>query len=213
MFVLKFHTDVFADTILNNDFALCCAVFTGQSFVKAVLHDIAELCLLYTSKPIPEKITQLTGITNDMVQDAPSEQEALDNFLSFAKGDILVAHNAEFDTSFIKAACKRQGREFTFTYMDTVVLSRSLFKGLRNHKLDTIANHLKLGNFNHHRAQDDAEMLANIFRKMLELLQSDYGISSIAQINTSLGGGDVKKMPTYHIILLVQNLKGLRNLY
>lgn len=112
--------------------------------------------------PIPQKITQLTGITDDMVKDAPSQSEAVSAFLEFAGDNVLVAHNAPFDTSFIAKACEDMGREYNYTSIDTVAISRAILTDIKNCKLDTVAKFLRLGDFNHHRATDDAEMLARI---------------------------------------------------
>ena len=149
--------------------------------------------------PIPQKITQLTGITDDMVKDAPSQSEAVGAFLEFAGDNVLVAHNAPFDTSFIAKACEDMGREYNYTSIDTVAISRAILTDIKNCKLDTVAKFLRLGDFNHHRATDDAEMLARIFINLCQRLTDDYG--------------DFKKLPTYHQIILVKNKIGLKNLY
>ena len=166
-------------------------------------------------RSIPPKITELTGITDNDVRGAPLEGEALRQFYAFCGGSsaVLIAHNAPFDTSFLRQCARRCGMEYNFTAIDTVVLSRSLFPELKKHKLDIVAKHLGLGEFNHHRACDDAEMLARIYIRMMELMQSERACSDIGQINTSLAAVDVKKSPTYHQIILVKNLTGLKNLY
>lgn len=163
--------------------------------------------------PIPQKITQLTGITDDMVKDAPSQSEAVDAFLEFAGDNVLVAHNAPFDTSFIAKACEDMGREYNYTSIDTVAISRAILTDIKNCKLDTVAKFLRLGDFNHHRATDDAEMLARIFINLCQRLTDDYGITKTNDINTKIAGGDFKKLPTYHQIILVKNKTGLKNLY
>ena len=163
--------------------------------------------------PIPSKITQLTGISDSMVKDAPSQSEAVKAFLDFVGDNILVAHNAPFDTSFIRAACENMGVEYNLTAIDTVVICRSILKDIKNCKLDTVAKYLRLGDFNHHRASDDAEMLSNIFIELCRRLKEDYKIFDVKDINTKIEGGDYKKLPTYHQIILVKNLKGLKNLY
>ena len=159
--------------------------------------------------PIPQKITQLTGITDDMVKDAPSQSEAVGAFLEFAGDNVLVAHNAPFDTSFIAKACEDMGREYNYT----VAISRAILTDIKNCKLDTVAKFLRLGDFNHHRATDDAEMLARIFINLCQRLTDDYGITKTNDINTKIAGGDFKKLPTYHQIILVKNKTGLKNLY
>lgn len=163
--------------------------------------------------PIPQKITQLTGITDDMVKDAPSQREAVGAFLEFAGDNVLVAHNAPFDTSFIAKACEDMGREYNYTSIDTVAISRAILTDIKNCKLDTVAKFLRLGDFNHHRATDDAEMLARIFINFCQRLTDDYGITKTNDINTKIAGGDFKKLPTYHQIILVKNKTGLKNLY
>ena len=164
--------------------------------------------------PIPARITELTGITDEMVKDAPDEEAAVRAFLSFC-GDAatLVAHNAPFDTGFIRAVCARHHIEYNYTSIDTVPMSRSLLKGLKNYKLDTVAKYLKLEDFNHHRACDDAKILADIFVLLLEEARKAGNIESIGLLNTALSEVDPKKLRSYHQIILVKNLTGLKNLY
>lgn len=163
---------------------------------------------------IPEKITQLTGITDDMVKDAPSEEEAVRAFYEFCGTDaILVAHNANFDAAFIRMAAQRHDMKFTYPYIDTVPMCRAMLKDIKNCKLDTVAKYLKLDPFNHHRASDDATVLAKILANLLVRLKEDTGASIVQDINTSLTGGDSKKIQPAHQIILVQNQVGLKNLY
>jgi len=164
-------------------------------------------------KPIPPKIVELTGITDQMVADAPDEGEALEKFYAFC-GDcsVVVAHNAGFDTGFIRAAAKRCGKGYNFTAIDTVPLCRSLYPGLKNYKLDTVADYLRLPPFNHHRACDDARVLAGIFAQNIKDMQGRQ-IETLQQINTTVTGVDPKKAKYYHLILIARNLVGLKNLY
>ena len=124
---------------------------------------------------IPEEITSLTSITNEMVAGAPKEKEALEQFFAFAGDRLLIAHNANFDVGFIRVAAERQGMPFENTFLDTVGLSKYVNPELKNHKLDTIAKHYQLEDFHHHRASDDAKILAHIFFVMQKRL-SEEGI-------------------------------------
>ncbi len=162
---------------------------------------------------IPPKITELTGIYDYMVEDAPEEEAAVRDFLEFCGDRVMVAHNAPFDMSFIKASCERLGIKKEFTSIDTVAICRAILNDIKNCKLDTVAKYLRLPEFNHHRACDDADVLAKIFVALASRLQTDFKIKSTAQINTGISGGDFKKLPMYHQIILVKNKAGLKNLY
>ncbi|MBQ3870899.1 MAG: PolC-type DNA polymerase III, partial [Clostridia bacterium] len=162
---------------------------------------------------VPANITELTGITDEMLTGAPSEEDAVKAFLEFAGDDVLIAHNASFDINFISAAAKRHGIPFEPVYIDTVALSRYVNPELKKHKLDVIANYYGLGDFNHHRASDDAEMLALIFFRMVERLREE-GVETISEMNNAMSGGsDFLKQRTHHIIILAKNKVGLKNLY
>lgn len=163
---------------------------------------------------IPAKITELTGITDEMVKDAPSEEEALRQFYEFCgEKPVLLAHNAAFDTSFMHAAAERHGMDFPYPYIDTLPMCRSMLKDIKNYKLDTVAKYLKLDPFNHHRACDDAAVLAKIFQNLLQRLKEDTGATRVKDINTCLAGGNPKKIRPVHQIILVKNQTGLKNLY
>ena len=164
-------------------------------------------------RPIPANITELTGITDEMVEDAPSEKEALEKFIAFAGKGVLVAHNADFDTSFIKIACARQGLTYDIRYADTLKLARAALPHLKNFKLDTVAKEFKLGDFNHHRAIDDAEMLSKIFISLVNVSCKGHPLEKFGDFNSILGNVDVKKLNTYHMIILAKNQVGLKNLY
>ena len=169
---------------------------------------------------IPEEIVKLTGITDDMVKDAPSERDALTAFFDFmgrrddTDGDVLlIAHNADFDTGFIRAAADRWGMSFKNPYLDTLALARFLVPDLKNHKLDTVAAHYNLGDFNHHRACDDAAMLAEIYFCMLRDLD-EQDIRTYDKLVTEMAEKtDPLKLRPYHQVLLVKNKTGLKNLY
>lgn len=165
-------------------------------------------------KAITPEITWLTSITNEMVAGAPKEAEALEQFFRFCDGcDILVAHNADFDMGFLRAAIRRCGREEDPVQIDTLVMARAMYPELKKHKLDTIAERLGVTQKHHHRADDDARVLAEIFLKMVQKLVEDAGITKVMDINHSMGQQNTGKMHPYHIVLLVQNQTGLKNLY
>lgn len=160
---------------------------------------------------IPSQIVALTGITNDMVAGAPNEAQAVTAFLEFA-GDVpLVAHNANFDCGFIRVAARRSNIAFDNTYIDTVPICRSLFPELKSVKLDIVASHLGVGRFNHHRADEDARVLAEIFIALLERLEKDRQIHAISEINPQISASALGRPD--RITVLVRNEEGLMNLY
>ena len=165
-------------------------------------------------KPITSKITELTGITNEMVADAPGEAEALKAFLDFADGRILVGHNAHsFDIRFLRAAAKRSGIEFEPTYIDTLTMAQAMYPGLHNYKQGTINKHLELPAYEAHRACEDSAALGRIFCVMLKDLEEKQ-VTAVSGINTGLGGNrEVLKKKYYHLIILVRSQMGLKNLY
>ncbi len=163
---------------------------------------------------IPPEITRLTGITDEMVKGAPKEREALEQFLAFCgECSILVAHNASFDMGFLSSAMRRQGMERPFTSIDTLIIARALYPELKKYKLNLLADHLKVEQKNHHRADDDARVLGEIFLKMVEKLAADRGTETVWGINTSLSTQGNVKSQLYHIIILAKNDTGLKNLY
>ena len=165
-------------------------------------------------KAITPEITRLTSITNEMVAGAPKEADALEQFFRFCDGcDILVAHNADFDMGFLRAAIRRCGREEDPVQIDTLVMARAMYPELKKHKLDTIAERLGVTQKHHHRADDDARVLAEIFLKMVQKLVENAGITKVMDINHSMGQQNTAKTHPYHIVLLVQNQTGLKNLY
>ena len=160
-------------------------------------------------------IIQLTGITDDMLVGAPSQEEAIRSFLAFVDGRPLAAHNAEFDISFIRAGCEKYGIDFTPTFLDTLPLAQNLLPELGKYKLDIVCRHLNLPDFNHHRASDDAAMVGYMLVPFIRMLR-DRGVDTLQQINPNLARnhalGKAKRMPK-HLIVLAKNQTGLRNLY
>ncbi|MEG1908793.1 MAG: PolC-type DNA polymerase III [Oscillospiraceae bacterium] len=166
-------------------------------------------------RPIPRNITELTGITDRDVFDAPAEDEVLRSFMEFA-GDLpLVAHNAEFDLGFLTAAAKRSNIAFNPTYMDTLALSQSLLPDLKRYKLDIVSGRLGLPDFNHHRASDDALACGRIMTSLIKMLEERgiYERSELEDFAHELRNKNPRTHRTRHIILLVKDKKGLKNLY
>ncbi|WP_125140484.1 PolC-type DNA polymerase III [Clostridium transplantifaecale] len=164
--------------------------------------------------PIPFEIEKLTGINDNMVLDAPKIEKVLPEFLKFCEGSVMVAHNAGFDISFIKENAGQQGLEFNPTVLDTVSLARVLLPNLNRFKLDTVAKELKISLANHHRAVDDAGATAEIFVRFIKMLK-ERDIFDLTQLNalSKMTVEMIRKMPTYHIILLAKNDVGRINLY
>ncbi len=165
-------------------------------------------------RKLSAEITQLTSITDEMLVGAPLDRDAIRMFFDFC-GDckMLVAHNATFDASFLKACCSREDLPFEYTYIDTVAISRQLYPELKRHKLDLVAKHLGLKEFHHHRACDDARVLADIFILMMKKLSEERDAHTVKDLRRVLNKADAKSLPVYHQILLVKNLVGLKNLY
>ncbi len=164
--------------------------------------------------PIPYHIEELTSIRDDMVMDAPVIGEILPQFLEFCGGAVMVAHNADFDMSFIRKNCERQGLTYTPTVVDTVALARILLPGLNRFKLDTVAKALGIVLGHHHRAVDDAACTAEIFVRFLKMLR-ERGALTLDAVN-QMGKASpelIMKLPTYHAILLAENDIGRINLY
>ncbi len=164
--------------------------------------------------PIPFEIEKLTSINDEMVMDAPVIEKVLPEFLSFCEGTVLVAHNASFDISFIRENAQRQQLPFDFTYVDTVGIARVLLPHQAKHTLDAVSKTLGISLENHHRAVDDAEATAQIFVKFTDMLLKD-GKDTLEKVN-ALGDSNpdiVKRLPTYHAIILAKNNTGRVNLY
>ena len=164
--------------------------------------------------PIPFEIQQLTHITDDMVLEAPKIEEVLPAFLDFVGESALVAHNAGFDVGFIEQNCARLGRSRTFTSVDTVGLARVLLPTLSKYKLNIVAKALNISLENHHRAVDDAAATAEIYVKFIEMLK-ERGMTTLKEVNAfgDMNPDAIKKMPTYHAIILAKNEVGRVNLY
>lgn len=163
---------------------------------------------------IPPRIQELTGISDDMVKDAPHEAEAIEKFFEFCgKDPVLAAHNADFDVSFIQEAIKRNNFGCTYDKLDTLPFSKIIFPDLAHHKLNNLAKHLKLGKFDHHRANADAMMLARIFTELADRAKNEYNTEYLNDLNNLQSKGSTTKLKPYHQIILVQNQTGLKNLY
>lgn len=162
---------------------------------------------------IPDRVVELTGITDELVADKPTIDEVLPKFIEYIGNSVLVAHNASFDTGFIRENCRNIGFEFNYSTLDTLQLSRELLPSLKSHKLNTLAKHLNIGLENHHRAVDDSDATAKIFVKLVEMLK-EKGVTKLEEINTIFEGNkNIKSEHTFHIIIFPKNQRGLKNLY
>ena len=184
--------------------------------VKVVNGSITERFSTFVNPkvPIPFEIEQLTSINDDMVLDAPTIDEILPKFMEFCQDAVMVAHNADFDMSFIKHNCSALGLDCEKTVLDTVALSRVLLPSLNRFKLDTVAKALNVSLAHHHRAVDDAACTAEIFVKLVEMLR-DRGVETMEDLDQmeSYTEETIRKMPSYHAIMLAQNDIGRVNLY
>ena len=172
--------------------------------------------LIDPERKLSQKIIDLTGISDEMLVGAPKIEEVLPDFLKFVGDRVVVAHNAKFDTGFIRSECQRLGYEYKLTSADTLPLSQQLMPQLNKYKLDVVAKALKLPNFNHHRAGDDAKICGLIMVKMMDMLK-EQGITNLLAIDDHLGRkrskGVIFARRPHHIILFAKNQVGLRNLY
>ena len=165
-------------------------------------------------RPIPFEIEKLTSINDRMVEDAPNISVILPKFMDFCGDSVLVAHNADFDTGFIRHNCEVLGLPYDYTYVDTLGIARSFLEGLKNYKLDTVVEAMGCTLANHHRAVDDAGATADVFVRFLERFKKK-NIRDLDELNTysAMSVDAIKKLKTYHIILLAKNEIGRINLY
>ena len=195
---------------------------TEIAAVRVVEGEIRDSFQTYVNphKPIPAGITELTGISDETVADAPDLDKAVPEFLAWAgEGQHpLVAHNAGFDMGFLRTACQRLGIEREFTSIDTLEMSRLMLPHMHKFKLNILAKELQVGPFEHHRASEDAAVLGRIYVKLLKRLREEMHAVTTADINPVLAAttdrkNKLKNLPRYHFIILVKNQAGLRNLY
>ena len=189
--------------------------------IGAVVLKNGEVCERFQTfvnpgKPLTPEIVGLTGITDEMLRDAPKPAEALADFLKFVNGRPLAAHNAEFDIGFLRTGCQKAGLDFQPTYIDSLILAQNLLPELSKHKLDIVAEHLDLPAFNHHRASDDAATVAYMLIPFWNMLH-ERDVHTLQGINGEMEklrplGGKSNRFPK-HIILLARNKTGLKNLY
>ena len=218
------HQDIgFSDEIVCFDIETTGLKVTQEAITEigAVRLRNGEIVETFQTFVDPERrltpeIIGLTGITDDMLRGAPKLKDALTAFLAFAGDAPLAAHNAEFDISFIRAGCRKCSIPFEPTYIDTLILAQNLLPGLGKYKLDIVAEHLQLPQFNHHRASDDAVPVAQMLTKFFPMLE-ERGVTRLQQINNEMLklrplGSRSNRFPK-HIILLAKNKAGLKNLY
>ena len=228
----SFRTCVFGegDAPLNGEFVAFDVEATGLSPERDRLIEIGaarmrgdQVLETFNSfvdpqRPLPDNIVELTGITDEMLEGAPSEREALEGFLAFCGELPLVAHNANYDLSMMKAACRRLKLPFHPTCADTLGLAYDLLPQFTKRKLDVLAEYFELPDFAHHRATDDAVTCGLLYDRFARMLL-DRGVDRLRAVNHAAATMDFGSRPTpkdrriHHIILFAKNSLGLRNLY
>lgn len=168
-------------------------------------------------KPIPQRVVEVTNITDEMVKDAETIDKVFPKILEFVGDSIIVAHNASFDVGFLKHNAKLLGYEFNNTYIDTLPLAKDLFPDLKKYKLGKIADSLGIEVDVAHRALADVDTTVKVFNVMLKKLK-DKGINTVDEIDSATKDPEAqkeefKKQRSYHAIILAKNYVGLRNLY
>ena len=170
-------------------------------------------CFVNPEKPIPQRVVEVTNITDDMVKDAETIDKVMPKILEFVGDSVLVAHNADFDIGFLKYNAKNLGLSLENTYLDTLRLAKDLFPDYKKYKLGKIAENLGIKVEVAHRALDDVDTTVKVLNVMLKMLK-DKGIETLDDITKKIAGdADFKKLPTYHAIILATNYVGLKNLY
>ncbi|MEN3043170.1 MAG: PolC-type DNA polymerase III [Fervidobacterium sp.] len=174
---------------------------------------IQEFHTFVKPSKVNKKSLEITGITEQMLENAPGIAEVLDKFLDFLHGCVIVAHNADFDVSFLRNVFARHGIEFNPPYIDTLRLSQSLLRNrLKSFSLDKLVDHFDLGTFQHHRALDDARITTGVFWKLIELAKKK-SITTFERLNKLVENIDPLTKHPHHVTILVQNKTGLKNLY
>ena len=170
-------------------------------------------CFVNPEKPIPYEVVQVTHITDDMVKSAKTIKDVLPEFIKFCGDNVLVAHNANFDIGFLRYQANKLGLKFDNTYIDTLSLAKDLFPEFTKYKLGIIATNLRIKLDVAHRALDDVKTLVKVFEVMLEKLK-EQGVTKLNDIDAiSSKNMNIKKLPTYHAIIIAKNSVGLKNLY
>ena len=170
-------------------------------------------CFVNPEKPIPQKVVEVTNITDDMVKDAETIDKVFPKMLEFIGDSVLVAHNADFDIGFLKYNAKELGYTLDNTYLDTLRLAKELFPDYKKYKLGIIAENLGIKVEVAHRALDDVDTTVKVFNVMIYMLK-EKGAKKIEDIDKICAGNtDFRRLPTYHAIILAKNYVGLKNLY
>ncbi|MFO7882579.1 MAG: PolC-type DNA polymerase III [Kosmotogaceae bacterium] len=168
--------------------------------------------LIKPTKPLSEIVQKITGIKEKDLEQAPSIHEVFQEFLDFCEDSVLVAHNASFDYRFVRNAVKEiYSREWNPPYIDTLSLSKTLLKS-KSYSLDNVVKRLKVGQFKHHRAQEDARVTAEVFKKLI-LMAKKRGIMEIKELEKLRENMNIKNVRPNHVSILAKNNKGLKNLY
>ena len=188
---------------------------TEIGIMKVKNHEVIDEFSTFVNpqKPIPQRVVEVTNITDEMVKDAPTIEEVLPKVIEFSGDSVLVAHNADFDIGFLKYNAGELGLKLSNTYIDTLRLAKDLFPQYKKYKLGMIAENLGIKVEVAHRALDDVDTTVKVFNVMLDMLKEKQAVT-LDDIDRILSGkADFKSLPTYHAIILAKDYVGLRNLY
>ena len=208
---------------LDTEYCVLDLETTGISYVTEKITEVGIIkykngeiidefeCFVNPEKPIPEKVVEITHITDDMVKDAETIDKVIPKIIDFIGDSVLVAHNADFDIGYLKYNFEKYGYTLENTYIDTLRLAKAIFPDLKKYKLGIIADSLKIKVDVAHRALDDVKTLVEVFKVMIERTKEENG-KTIDDFDTKFET-DFKKLPSYHIIIIAKNYVGLKNLY
>ncbi|WP_308534248.1 PolC-type DNA polymerase III [uncultured Peptoniphilus sp.] len=208
----------------HNDFVVFDIETTGLSTLRDKITEIGAVKvskgiivdrysqLINPEIPIPEVVSRLTGITNSFVENEPTIEEAIGDFYKFIKGSVLVAHNAKFDTAFIRRIFKENNLVFDFPILDTLTLARASVFDVKKFNLSALCKRFGIRLVGAHRAVNDAEATANLFLTLVDRVSDKKNIN-FDKLNELKKDIDPGILFETHLSILCKDLVGLKNLY